>query len=471
MARGETLVRSACIEFLVVATGAKQDQVPAGAAQAAGILRRGSPRGEAILQTSAKRPNGRSFDRLPGYLRLKKQQAELARLRIANPYFQAHDGVSGATMRIGGREFLNFSGYNYLGLSGHPEVAAAAKAAIDRYGTSVSASRIASGEIALHRELEAALARLLGTEDCIAFVSGYGTNVTTIGHLFGPRDLILQDARIHNSARLGAALSGARRLSVAHNDPVALERVLRERRGQYRRALIVVEGVYSMDGDIPDLPRLIEIKKRHNALLMVDEAHSIGVLGTRGRGIGEHFDIDAAEVDIWMGTLSKTLAGCGGYIAGSAALIENLKYTAPGFVYSVGLSPADAAAALAALGVMQREPQRVTRLRALSALFLRLARDAGLDTGSSGGSAVVPVIVGDSMRSLRLAQHLFDAGINVQPILYPAVPESSARMRFFITAQHREEQLRSALQAVSEALAGLDASAAPRPQRLARALR
>jgi 8-amino-7-oxononanoate synthase len=426
---------------------------------------------EAILQTSAKRPNGRGFERLPGYLRLKKQQAELARLGIGNPYFQAHDGISGATVRIGGRDFLNFAGYNYLGLSGHPEVATAAKAAIDRYGTSVSASRIASGEIPLHRELELALARLLGTEDCVAFVSGYGTNVTTIGHLFGPRDLILQDARIHNSARLGATLSGARRLSFAHNDPAALERILRERRSQYRRALIVVEGVYSMDGDVPDLPRLIEIKKRHNALLMVDEAHSIGVLGARGRGIGEHFDIEAAEVDIWMGTLSKTLAGCGGYIAGSAALVENLKYTAPGFVYSVGLSPTDAAAALAALGVMQREPQRVTRLRALSALFLRLARDAGLDTGSSSGSAVVPVIVGDSMRALRLAQRLFERGINVQPILYPAVPESSARLRFFITTLHREEQLRSAVQAVSDALAHIDPAAAARPQRLARAVR
>jgi 8-amino-7-oxononanoate synthase len=423
------------------------------------------------LQPSARRPNGRGFERLPGYLRLKNQQAELARLGIANPYFQSHEGVSGATVRIDGREFLNFAGYNYLGLSGHPEVGAAAKAAIDRYGTSVSASRVASGEIPLHRELEAAVARLLGTEDCVAFVSGYGTNVTTIGHLFGPRDLILQDARIHNSARLGATLSGARRLSFSHNDPAALERALRERRGQYKRALIVVEGVYSMDGDIPDLPRLIDIKKRYNALLMVDEAHSIGVLGARGRGIGEHFDVEPADVDIWMGTLSKTLAGCGGYIAGSAALVENLKYSAPGFVYSVGLSPTDAAAALAALGVMQREPQRVTRLRALSALFLRLAREAGLDTGSSEGSAVVPVIVGDSMRALRLAQRLFERGINVQPILYPAVPESSARLRFFITAQHREEQLRSTVQAVSEALAELDPAATPRPQRVARALR
>jgi 8-amino-7-oxononanoate synthase len=431
----------------------------------------GFTKGETILQTGARRPNGRGFERLPGYVRLKKQQAELARLGIANPYFQAHEGVSGATMHIGRRELLNFAGYNYLGLCGHPEVATAAKAAIDRYGTSVSASRIASGEIPLHRELEQAVARLLGTEDCLAFVSGYGTNVTTIGHLFGPRDLILQDARIHNSARLGATLSGARRMSFPHNDPAALERMLRERRGQYRRALIVVEGVYSMDGDIPDLPRLIEIKKRHQALLMVDEAHSIGVLGSRGHGIGEHFDIEPGEVDIWMGTLSKTLAGCGGYIAGCAALIENLKYTAPGFVYSVGLSPADAGAALAALGVMQREPQRVTRLRALSALFLRLAGEAGLDTGSSGASAIVPVIVGDSMRALRLAQQLFESGINVQPILYPAVPESSARLRFFVTALHREEHLRAAVQAVGAALAGLHPVAAPRTQRMARALR
>ena len=206
-----------------------------------------------------------------------------------------------------------------------------------------------------------------------------GTNVTVLGHL-GPRDLIVHDALIHNSVLAGAMLSGARRLPFAHNDLAELDRLLAEHRADYERAIIIVEGVYSMDGDIPNLPRLIELKRRYKTLLMVDEAHSIGVLGARGRGISEHFlGIASTDVDIWMGTLSKTLASCGGYIAGGREFIEYLKYTAPGFVYSVGLSPADSAAALAALRVLELEPERVTRLRARAASFLRRARERGLN--------------------------------------------------------------------------------------------
>ncbi len=408
---------------------------------------------------------------LPGYWRLKQRQAELARLGVANPYFRKHEGLSGDTLRIDGRAYTNYASYNYLGLSGHAEVSAAAKGAVERYGTSVSASRIASGEIPLHRELEQAIAGMLGTEDCVAFVSGYGTNVTVLGHLFGPRDLILQDARIHNSARLGAALSGARRMSFAHNDLNALERLLREKRPKYRQALIVVEGVYSMDGDIPDLPCLIEMKHRYGAALMIDEAHSIGVLGAGGRGISEHFGVDPSEVDLWMGTLSKTLAACGGYIAGSAALIESLKYGAPGFVYSVGLSPVDTAAARAALGVMLREPERVTRLRERSALFLRLMRASGLNTGSSSGTAVIPLIIGDSLRCLQVAQRLFDRGINVQPILYPAVPEAGARLRFFINTTHSVAQLETTADSIAEAMAEVEKAPVVRPPSTAQAHR
>lgn len=396
------------------------------------------------------------FDTMPAYVLLKAQQAELARLGIANPYFRSHDGVSRDTVMIEGRECINYSGYNYLGLGGHPEVTSAAHAAIDRYGTSVSASRFASGEIALHGELERELAALLGTEDCVAFVSGYGTNVTTLGHLFNGRDLIVHDELIHNSARLGAVLSGARRFVFPHNDFDVLDKLLTENRSRFNRALIVVEGAYSMDGDVPDLPRVVAIKRRHDALLMVDEAHSIGVLGKHGRGIGEHFGLEPRDVDIWMGTLSKTFAASGGFIAGSAVLVDILKYTAPGFVYSVGLSPADAAAALAAVRVMLREPERVDRLRERIGLFLRLAREAGLDTGASE-SAVVPIVLGESLRCLALADALFRRGINVHPILHPAVPEASARLRFFLTATHTETQIRETIAHIVQALASLGA--------------
>ena len=175
-------------------------------------------------------------------------------------------------------------------------------------------------------------------------------------------------------------------------------------RHRYRRVLVAIEGVYSMDGDFPELPRFLELRKKHKALLLVDEAHSLGTMGATGRGLGEHWGVARAGIDLWMGTLSKSLASCGGYIAGSTELVEYLRYTAPGFVYSVGLSPANAAAALAALTVLQREPRRVAQLRELAALFLKLARERGLNTGSAAGTPVIPVIVGNSVKSLRLAQ-------------------------------------------------------------------
>jgi 7-keto-8-aminopelargonate synthetase-like enzyme len=329
-------------------------------------------------------------------------------------------------------------------------VSKAAKEAIDRYGTSVSASRLASGEKDLHGELERALARFLGAEAALSFVGGHSTNETVIGHLVGPGDLVLHDALAHNSIIQGALMSGARRRPFAHNDPEAADGLLAQFRHEYRRVLMVIEGVYSMDGDIPDLPRFVAVKKRHKALLMIDEAHSLGVLGRRGHGIGEHFGVPARDVDVWMGTMSKTLGSCGGYIAGSKELIEYLKYTVPGFVFSVGLPPAAAAAALAALRLLEAEPQRVARLRENARLFLALARTRGLNTGTSQDTAVVPVILGSSLSALRLSQAMLARGINVQPILHPAVEESAARLRFFITSQHTEEQIRHTVEVLSE---------------------
>jgi 7-keto-8-aminopelargonate synthetase-like enzyme len=307
----------------------------------------------------------------------------------------------------------------------------------------------------VHRDLEQALATFLGTAAALVFVSGHATNVTTIGHLLGPEDLIVHDALAHNSIIQGAQLSGATRRAFAHNDWMALEALLSEVRHRYRRVLIAIEGLYSMDGDFPDLPRFVELKKRHKTLMLVDEAHSLGTMGKTGRGIGEYFGVARTDVDLWMGTLSKSLASCGGYIAGSAEIVEYLSYTAPGFVYSVGLSPPNAAAALAALTKLQAEPERVSRLGKLSGMFLTLARERGVTTGSAAGTPVVPVIVGNSVKCLRLARALFDRGINVQPILPPAVPEHCARLRFFITMNHSEQDIRGAVSAISEELARL----------------
>lgn len=358
-----------------------------------------------------------------------------------NPYFLLHEGTMRDTTSVDGQQLISFSGYNYLGLSGHPKVNAAVKEAVDRYGTSVSASRFLSGDRPLHRELEAELAALNGSEAAIALVSGHATNVTVIGHLMGPGDLILHDALAHDSILQGCTLSGARRRPFPHNDMAALDSLLRRVRGQFRRVLIVVEGVYSMDGDIVDLPALIEVKERHRALVLVDEAHSTGVLGDSGGGVGEYFNADRAAVDLWSGTLSKAFASCGGYVAGTRRVVDFLKFSLPGFVYSVGMTPANAAASLAAIQVMREEPERLKRLRENSDLFLSLAREAGIDTGDSRATPVIPAIIKGSDKAMRLAAALFDEGVSVNPIVHPAVAEELARLRFFITSEHTAEQI------------------------------
>ena len=371
---------------------------------------------------------------------------------IVNPYYRPHDGNARATTSIGGKVCITFANYNYLGLSGHPAVSQAAKDAIDRYGTSVSASRIVSGQRPLHQELETTIAQGLGVDDCIVFISGFTTNVTVIGHLFGPKDLILHDELSHNSLMQGAILSGARRMPFPHSDWKAIDRTLDQLRGDYDQVLIVVEGMYSMDGDYPDPRPLVEIAKRHRALLMIDEAHSIGVLGEHGFGLGELYDLNRNDVDIWMGTLSKSFASAGGYVAGRQELIDYLRYTAPGAVYSVGLSPPDTAAALAALKAMAAEPERIGRLRANGQLFLELAKARGLNTGHSMGVNIVPVIVGSSPMSIVLSNTLLEQGVNVQPIIYPAVEEKSARLRFFLSSDHTEDQIRTAVDLTASTL-------------------
>lgn len=381
------------------------------------------------------------IEQFPEFLELKARLQVADVLGVANPYFRIPQSAEGSSVAPGANKEINFSSYNYVNNSGDPIVSAAAKAAIEKYGTSVSASRVASGERSLHSELERELAAFLGTEDCLVFTSGHATNVSVIGHIIGAEDIVLHDELAHDSIIQGAKLSGAKRRSFPHGDAEGLDRTLTALRKHYRRVLVCIEGVYSMDGDIPDLPRFIEIKKRHQALLFVDEAHSIGVIGQTGRGIGEYFGVTRSDVDIWMGTLSKSFASCGGYICGSHALIEYLKYTTPGFVYSVGITPPNAAAALAALRQVIAHPERVQRLQRQGARFVDLLKRRGINTGRSKDTAVVPAIIGDSELCLRLADALNRRGINVQPILYPAVAETAARLRFFITCEHTDDDL------------------------------
>jgi 8-amino-7-oxononanoate synthase len=421
------------------------------------LLNRLARRGAAPAAEAPRESPGRDLGTLPGMRDFETMRDAGAALGIESPYFRQHDGVAGGRSSIGGRSYVNFASYNYCGLNGDPRVAAAAKAAIDRHGVSASASRLASGERPVHAALEAALAAHHGAEAALAFVSGHATNVTVIGQLLGPRDLLLHDRLIHNSVAEGARLSGARRIAFAHNDWEAAERELAAQRARHGRALVVIEGHYSMDGDLPDLGRFAALARRHDALLMVDEAHSLGVLGATGQGIAEQCGVDPGLVDIWMGTLSKTLSACGGYIAGRARLVDWLRHTAPGFVYSVGLAPPLAASALESLRLLAAEPWRVARLQANAGLFLRLARQAGFDTGGSAGLGIVPVILGSSLQAARLAAAAFEGGVNVQPILFPVVPEGAARLRFFLSAEHTAEDIERSIAMLAAARDGLAA--------------
>jgi acyl carrier protein len=314
---------------------------------------------------------------------------------LVNPFFRCKERVDKAVATIAGRDAISYTSFDYLGLAGHPRVIAAAKEALDRLGASASASRLVGGNHAIVRQLDEELARFVGTESAIVSPSGYGTNASVFGHLFGAQDLILYDELAHNSIVQGAVASKAQRRAFPHNDFRFLDRLLADIRGKHRRVVVAVEGVYSMDGDYPDLPQFIEVKRRHQALLYVDEAHSIGVMGPAGRGLCDHYGVDPNDGDLWMGTVSKALGSCGGYLAGREILMEYLKYTTPAFVFATAISPANAAASLEAVRVIREEPDRVARLRQRAQLFLQLAKDRGLDTGDSHDTPVIPIILGN----------------------------------------------------------------------------
>ena len=399
-----------------------------------------------------------SFESLPAFQVFKTQRAAADVLGLSNPFYRVHDERAGAESLIGNQHVVNFASYDYLGLNGHPEIIEAVAQAAGKWGTSVSASRITAGERRFHRDLEEGLASVYKADDAAIFVSGHATAVTVIAALMGSKDLVIHDALIHNCVMVGTQLSGAARRTFPHNDLDVLESILETSRDSFERVLIVTEGLYSMDGDGPDLARLVEIKERWGAWLMVDEAHSIGVLGKTGMGIWEHAGVDPRRVDLWLGTLSKTLVSCGGYVAGNHALVDYLKFAANGLVYSVGMPGPAAVASLVALNIMKREPQRVAQLQQNGRLFIDKARAAGLDVGSSWGFAVTPIIVGDTLRTVILADRLLKRGVNAFPIIPPGVPEKSARLRFFISSSHTAEQIESAVVATQEELSALEAT-------------
>jgi 8-amino-7-oxononanoate synthase len=410
-------------------------------------------RGPAVAPATTAAAGDADADPWPECRALEERLAGLEAAGLENPFLLANDRVAGRTATLHGRETIAYTSFDYLGLAGHPAVKQAAMDAIGRFGCSASASRMVGGNNTVLDALDAELADFIGTERAVVFPCGYGTNASVFNHLFGAGDLILYDELAHNSIVQGAGLSKAGKRPFRHNDHEQLDALLRDLRPQYRRVVVALEGVYSMDGDYPDLPRFLEVKRRHDALLYVDEAHSIGTMGPQGRGICDFFGVDPREGDLWMGTISKALGAQGGYLAGPERLIRYLGYTTPAFVFSTACSPANAAAALEAVRVIRREPERLARLRERSELFLKLALDSGLDTGTSADTPVIPVILGSSARAMEVSQRLLARGINARPILYPAVRESAARVRFFLTCEHTEEQIVHTVETLAEVVA------------------
>lgn len=365
---------------------------------------------------------------------------------LRNPYFLPRSGEVTGSLRIAGEDYVTYSNYNYLGLSHDARVKHAVHEAIDRYGCHAGAARMVGGEIELHAELEAELAEFTGFEAVSVGVGGYSANVSAVGYLLDRRDLIVHDEYMHNSGVMGAVMSGARRIAFPHNDMDALDRLLGEHRGQYRRALILVEGAYSMDGDLIDLPRAVEIKNKHGAWLMVDEAHSCGTVGATGRGVCEHFGIDTGEIDLVVGTLSKSFASCGGFLAGKRELIELLHHFCPGLLlYSTGISPANTAAALAAVRLARAEPERVVRLQHNARRFREMALERGLDARTClAGVPIVPLMIQDET-ALQLMSMLLENGVVAHAVMHPVVPRDAARLRCFISAEHDESMFERTL--------------------------
>lgn len=342
------------------------------------------------------------------------------------PRIELEEGLHHGTLPL-----LNLASYNYLGLSYHPEVIAAAKAALDHYGLGAAGSPTLSGTMDLHVQLQEALARHTGKEAAIVFPTGYSTNLGLISGLVRPGDWVIMDQNTHASVVDGAILSKANTRFFRHNRPDDLDRKLKDVKG---KKLVVVEGVYSMDGDVARLPEIVEVAKKHGARIMIDEAHSGFIYGVHGRGVAEHFGLED-EIDIHVGTFSKALGGMGGCVAGSKSLLNYLQGFARSRVFSCALSPVVTAGVLKALEIADREPQLRHRLWANVAHLRQRLADAGVDVGDST-SQVIPVFIRNDARVFAIGEALLHAGLYLQPIIYPAVAKHKSRFRISVSAVH-----------------------------------
>jgi len=362
------------------------------------------------------------------------------------PYFIPLDDTEGTEVTIGDHRLIMIGSNNYLGLTADPRVRRAAVDAVRRYGTSCTGSRFLNGTLALHKELEERLAAFVGKEAALAFSTGYQTNVGTISALVGRGDVVITDREDHASIVDGCRLAFGKMLRFRHNDMPDLERVLRNAPSEAGK-LVVVDGVFSMGGDIAPLPEIVDICTRYGAHLMVDDAHSIGVLG-QGRGTAAHFGI-TGQVDLIMGTFSKSFASLGGFIAGDADVIHYIQHHARSLIFSASMPPASAATCLAALDIMESEPERYARLQEIGDKMRAGFRALGFNIGETQ-TPIIPVIIGDDMRTFQMWKALFDSGVYTNAVISPAVPPGMQLLRTSYMATHTDEQLERVLEVFGE---------------------
>jgi 8-amino-7-oxononanoate synthase len=403
------------------------------------------------------------FDKVRGHERAEQLRA--AREADLLPYFRTVESSAAPVMEMEGAERIMLGSNNYLGLTGDARVIAGARDALERYGTGLTGSRLLNGTTALHLDLEREIAEWMGTEEAIVFTTGHQANVGTLGTILSPGDTVIADSADHASILDGCLLSRAKLRPFRHGRLDKLEKMLERAVQDGGGVLVVVDGVFSMEGDVADLPKVVELCKAHGARLMVDEAHAAGVLGARGAGTSEHFGVEA-DVDLRMGTFSKSLASCGGFIAGTHEVIDFLRISSRAFLFTASAVPAAVGAALAALRIIRSDegPQLFARVLD-NARYLRDGlRGLGFevhDVGPPVTTPVIPVVVGDDWKAVLLWRALYDAGVYVNVALHPAVPPAGALLRTSVMATHDEATLDRALEAFATVKAAFEAQHGP----------
>ena len=386
---------------------------------------------------------------------MKLLQAKLARYdapQKANalgvyPYFREIESDQDTEVIINGKKVLMFGSNSYLGLTNHPKIKEAAIAAIKKYGTGCAGSRFLNGTLDIHVELEKRLARFVGKEEAIIYSTGFQVNLGVISCLTGREDYIIWDELDHASIIEGRRLSFSTQLKFKHNDMASLEKVLKSC-PEDKVKLIVVDGVFSMEGDVANLPEIVALAKKYNAAIYVDEAHGIGVFGRQGRGTCDHFGV-AQDVDLIMGTFSKSFASLGGFVATDSITANYLRHNSRSYIFSASITPASTAAVSAALDIMESEPERIEHLWEMTHYALDGFRNMGCEIGNTS-TPIIPLFIRDNNKTFRITRELFDEGVFVNPVVSPAVPSDSTLIRFSLMATHTKEQLDFALDKIQK---------------------